>query len=155
MVWNLNSSGSLIVASRTNNVQTASYEDSSIAKILTKFDKAAAVTIIRWSSKYHKGAIISHSLYIFYPIFTAVDIVTRLVLQTKAKFVYVSILVFLTFFAAPHARSRALPARASRQCKKNWGKLFYIIASYIFLALPRQKQTAERFSVHLSLLNSW
>ena len=38
---------------------------------------------------------------------------------TKAKFVYVSILVFLTFFTAPHARPRALPARAPRQCKKN------------------------------------
>ena len=38
---------------------------------------------------------------------------------SKAKFVYVSILVFLTFFTAPHARPRALPARAPRQCKKN------------------------------------
>ena len=40
-------------------------------------------------------------------------------LQSKAKFVYVSILVFLTFFTVPHARPRALPARAPRQCKKN------------------------------------
>ena len=39
------------------------------------------------------------------------------------------------FFTAPHARPRALPARAPRQCKKKWGKLFSIIASYIFLAL--------------------
>ena len=105
MLWNLNTSGSLFVASRTNNVQTASYEDSSIAKILTKFNKAAAITIIRWSSKYHTGAITRHCLYIFYPIFTAVDIVERLVLQT----IYVlnkEILQFLGLISAVYNQER-------------------------------------------------
>ena len=41
------------------------------------------------------------------------------VISSKAKFVYVSVLVVLTFSTAPHARPRALPGRAPRQCKKN------------------------------------
>ena len=101
MLWNLNTSGSLFVASRTNNVQTASYEDSSIAKILTKFNKAAAITIIRWSSKYHTGAITRHC----FPIFTAVDIVERLVLQN----IYVlnkEILQFLGLISAVYNQER-------------------------------------------------
>ena len=67
---------SFIQPSRVESL-TASYEDPSIAKILTKFDKAVARTIIPWSFKYCTAA------YIFFtPFFTAVYIVERLVLQT-------------------------------------------------------------------------